>query len=250
MKRKPGAKRLYPSRVYRCMDPTWGWFEWVWFLAAWTVPALIVARWLIPRLKMRQWWALLAAPFLYLLLFVPMTMMCCKPYFGARAVGLSSRCQTQLKELSAATMMFNQMNGERMPHASSWQADLTPYMRANGGSDPFHCPASKSGHYVYNAALSGVDLSRADVPRETVLFFESDSALDFGGQEAVTSHPPHGGSIWVVTVDGSTRRYRPGSSKDLIWKLSPIPAASRPISKALGESRRLSKSLRFARRYR
>ena len=219
----------------RLMDPTWGWFEWVWCLGSLGLPGVLVGRWLIPRLKARQWWALLVAPFAYVLLWAPMFMMCCKPYYGARAAGLITECQSRLGALTRATYYFTSGNADRMPLAPTWQSDVAPFLKTTPGSIAFRCPSNgPRGDYVFNVNLSGVELSKIDFPAETVLFFEGNGAANFGGEELIASRLRHGGTLWVVTVDGATHRYRAGGPKKFRWTIGSTeekPAQFRPIAR-------------------
>lgn len=144
-------------------------------------------------------------------------------YFGARAAGLTSECQSQLRALTRATYYFTSGNGDRMPVASTWQSDVAPFLKTTPGSKALRCPASRHQRgYAFNVNLSGVAPSKIAAPSETVLFFEGNGTSDYGGEELVASDLRHSGTLWIVTVDGSTHRYRPGGSRKLIWRLAPV----------------------------
>ena len=116
------------------------------------------------------------AGFVCQLLLVP-TMVAATlfPVFSrAKSNAERSECQSHMRQLSLAAMMFGQDHNDRFPDMStpaSIERDLMPYAHSK---NTFTCPA---GHVYYgNPAMSGKSMSQINSPATEVLFYESDNA--------------------------------------------------------------------------
>lgn len=109
-------------------------------------------------------------------LFVVVTILAAIlfPVFArARENALRISCQSNLKQIGLATMLFAQAHQERFPTGtttSEWQSQLFPYARTNA---IFQCPAEPGAEgYEINPKLSGVSLYQLSSPAQTPLCFE------------------------------------------------------------------------------
>jgi prepilin-type processing-associated H-X9-DG protein len=112
-----------------------------------------------------------------------------------------SQCESNLKQLGKAAMMYAQDWDEHFPKANKWEGQLKPYLN---GSGMLHCPAdSQPGtSYAMNMKLSGVALSQITDPAHTVLFYESDRHGDNPYGTGENQAMRHNGSLGVVFADG------------------------------------------------
>lgn len=93
-----------------------------------------------------------------------------------RNVGLGSSvatdgqtaCQSNLKQLMLAILMYAQDHDEVLPPAETWRDDLMPYCR---NAPSFVCPVNPWG-YTYNTTLSKKPLGQIANPAEAIVLFE------------------------------------------------------------------------------
>ena len=116
------------------------------------------------------------------------------PYFArSRETGYktpNSTCQSNLKQMMLAVIMYSQDNNEKFPPAkisqagvestSNWAGILQSYLKS---VYVFHCPLDKSddhtprSSYGYNQLLSQFPADKLHNPTFTISFFEVDSSL-------------------------------------------------------------------------
>lgn len=116
-------------------------------------------------------------------------------------------CQSNLKQLGLAAMMYAQDYDERMPFADRWCDQTFPYIR---DESLYACPSDDSDYsYAMNYKLSRAPAARIASPSETILFFESEpggrNAWDGKGKlpGATLADPPrHDGANNFAWVDG------------------------------------------------
>jgi prepilin-type processing-associated H-X9-DG protein len=160
-------------------------------------------------------------------------------HLGCAALKANSvQCQSNLKQLAIATMMYSQDNDERMPPSASWAEAIAPRVPAawrsamDSSADPFHCPAAESpASYGMNAALGGISESCIDAPAETVLLFDADAPRrSFAGGDAVVAWTRHAGGPNIAFAEGHVRfanpylrarlRWSPGATaRERVWLL-------------------------------
>ena len=118
------------------------------------------------------------------------------PVFGrAKDKAQATACLNNVRQLGMAVLMYAADHEERLPEADSWKDAIAEYVRDNEAL--FTCPATGQG-YIFNEALSGVDLKDIDNPQGTPMLWEP--ALDAEGQVG-----PHMGQFNVCYVDGHAR---------------------------------------------
>ncbi len=115
------------------------------------------------------------------------------PVFGrAKEKAQATVCLSNVKQLGVALMMYAADHEERLPEANSWKDAIAEYVGHNEAL--FTCPLTGQ-RYIFNEALSGVDLKALDNPQATPMLWEP--ALHAGGQLG-----PHMGQFNVCYVDG------------------------------------------------
>lgn len=153
---------------------------------------------------------------------------------------MSQRCQSNLKQLGLASMMYCQDYDEKMPLVSvrtaqnlddevavGWVDAIQPYVRS---TSVFQCPAEihpssmtrvKNGKlsdaaqlsgftdYWYNANLSGISLSQIEEPYKTLAFGEGDGgAINSNARYALDSLPLR----WVKNPKSPSYRHNEGAN--------------------------------------
>jgi prepilin-type processing-associated H-X9-DG protein len=118
------------------------------------------------------------------------------PFRLARAKEDAASCQSNLKQLAIAALMYRQDHDERMPRAENWSQAIQPYCR---NDKIFRCPAAPDLEigYAYNANLSGGAF--AEHPAEIYLFLDSNETVA-RGVEAVARR--HNGGANFAYLDG------------------------------------------------
>jgi len=141
-------------------------------------------------------------------------------FHTARLKAMQAACQSNLKQLALAAMMF-ETDEKRFPDANKWRDQLTPYVR---NVALFSCPAqSESQHgYAMNAALSGAHVSRLVDPSRTPLFFDSDPKLakSSGGFEALAKPPRHLQRNNIAFADGHVESINDDRIDELLWDIT------------------------------
>ncbi len=118
------------------------------------------------------------------------------PVFGrAKEKAQATACLSQVKQLGLALMMYAADHEETLPEADSWEDAIAEY--AGDNEALFTCPTTGQ-RYIFNEALSGVDLKDLDNPQETPMLWEP--ALDAEGLVG-----PHGGQFNVGYADGHAK---------------------------------------------
>ncbi len=115
------------------------------------------------------------------------------PVFGrAREKAEATACLANVKQLGVAFMMYTADYDQHLPEADSWEEAVAEYVWND--ETLLTCPVT--GHrYIFNEALSGVDLKDLDNPAETPMLWEP--AIDAQGLVG-----PHEGQFNVCYADG------------------------------------------------
>ena len=134
----------------------------------------------------------------------------------------ASACQSNLKQIALAHLMYVQDHGETLPPAPHWPATLHPYIKNN---EIYRCPSDQSANvptwqgvgvgYAVNGAVGGMNLKAVQSPADTPLSF--DAARLVGGQnDAVFRHNEgancaytDGHVTWVRDADWASKWHAP-----------------------------------------
>ena len=129
------------------------------------------------------------------------------PVFAvARETARRATCQSTLKQMGTALMMYSQDYDERLPTATNWTDKLTPYHK-----DPKRCPSATgvTGYgYGFNSLISGVSLAMLLAPAEAPAMFDS-SGTQASPADPLTSFAlrhQEGGN--VAFTDGHVKNYK------------------------------------------
>jgi prepilin-type processing-associated H-X9-DG protein len=114
-------------------------------------------------------------------------------------------CQSNLKQLSTALLMYMQDYDERFPPADRWTPNLQPYIKNNS---VYKCPSDPKPHgYAMNKNLSRGSLADVERPAEITALFESNLHRPSanGTATAVAKPPRHMGGNNYAFIDGHVK---------------------------------------------
>jgi len=118
------------------------------------------------------------------------------PVFGrAKEKAQEAASLSNISQLGMAVLMYAADHNETLPDADTWKEAIAEYVGDNEAV--FTCPTTGQG-YIFNEALSGVDLKDLDNPQEIPMLWEP--ALDAQG-----SVGPHMGQFVVCYADGHAK---------------------------------------------
>jgi len=139
-------------------------------------------------------------------------------FHTARLNAMRAACQSNLKQLGLAAMMYIQDSEEKFPPCSGWQEALLPYVR---NAELYKCPASPDLEFGYamNAELNEIHLALLDDPSRTPLFFDSSIGQTnaSGVKESLCNPPRHLGRNNIVFADGHVSQVKSDDVASLIW---------------------------------
>ena len=147
-------------------------------------------------------------------------------FMQARERARQVSCESNLKEISVATLMYTQDYDEHLPPAAHWTNVIFPYVQ---NRVLFKCSDDNSGSrssYAFNSAVGGLPLKAVGDPANTVGVFEAHSNWDVAGSADLLAFRHEGGAN-VGFVDGHVMFVRGDSLNLLDWNPSQSPA-SRP----------------------
>jgi hypothetical protein len=132
-----------------------------------------------------------------------------------RALMFSGRnCQMHVHSLVESLTIVSIANKGVYPAADQWSDAIK---REVTSTNHFQCPEDTSGaicSYAYNENVAG----RKDVPKDTVLVFESDLGWNGrGGLSNVIAKPRHRSTVTVGFVGRSVRRVHTNELRNLRW---------------------------------
>lgn len=157
--------------------------------------------------------------------------------------GAQQACQSNLKQLALAALMYASDYDERFPIADRWSWALHPYCR---NVAIHHCPSDEEPYsYAVNYKLSRQPMSKVTYPGTTVLLFESDLGLPNAWDDeeypgtSLCDPPRHNEGNNYAFVDGHVmwcRRDNPAIGQDA-YRLVPLtpPAGGPPQGEAMVE---------------
>jgi len=141
----------------------------------------------------------------------------------AREVG----CQSNLKEIGTATLMYTQDYDEHFPPAAKWSSEVYPYIMSY---NVFKCPDDDSGSrssYAFNSALGGLSLKKVGSPASTVGTFDAHSQWDLAGSADLMAFRHNRGAN-VGFSDGHVQWTRGDNAAYLGWNPRQIRPAQNP----------------------
>lgn len=155
------------------------------------------------------------------------------PVFSqAREKARTTSCQSNLKQLSLAMLMYVQDYDEKYPPKGVWSGGTMPYVKnymvylcSKGhllsptvylGTPPPPTPT----HYGFNSALPGLTLQKIISPASTIALFETKGPNE-GGASDVAQPGRHQGGNNFGFVDGHVRWFKDGSPSQMGMSWSP-----------------------------
>lgn len=111
-------------------------------------------------------------------------------------------CQTNLRRISGAILMYYADYDDRFPDAGNWQDKVDPYLK---NPQLFVCPASWLGDasYVYNPVLGGRSLQSIPQPEISPMLWDAGFPVGAG---------PHIGGWNVALCDGHVKLIQPAEA--------------------------------------
>lgn len=157
----------------------------------------------------------LCASIVSLLLCIPlMAAMLLPALSSARAQARAVACQSNVKQLELALIMYADSNKSTLPKAANWCDAVMQYV---GSPQTFQCQADPDhprSSYAFNAKLSGVRIDR--LSPDTVMLFECQGGWNKSGGagQMVKRHRRY----MVGFVDGSVRQVEEEQLSTLRWE--------------------------------
>lgn len=189
-------------------------------------------------LRVVKWLGLGAAGLLgYGFCFMGGAMCCVHPMFSARVAARQTGCETHLKELSSAVVLYTQDWDDREPPANHWGDSIAKYLpstlslRPEWQSDDvrsvFQCPAARRPFaYAFNQYLDHAPLARIDSPANQTLLFESDATSRNASGDQRSLAARHMDFANVAFADGHVRLANDYVRKQMVWELPKKPSGS------------------------
>jgi len=137
----------------------------------------------------------------------PVALVAFPVFRSAHEKARTASCQSNLKQIGLAALMFEQDNG-RLPDQQQFEKELDPYIR---NRQVFRCSSAThaGSHYRMNRQVSGKRMASISSPADTILAFECDRQ---GKPEY-----RHNGGINLLFVDGHVKWLRRGMLSDGWW---------------------------------
>jgi len=128
-------------------------------------------------------------------------------------------CQSNVKQLSTAVLMYAQDYDGYYPPPDRWNNAVETYIRDNG---LLVCPGETSGSsvpdYALNSRLKGLKGAEVKAPGATVMMFDSaQGPNEFGGPEKLPPVPRHSGGDTIGFTDGHVNWYLRRDALKLNW---------------------------------
>ncbi|MHB9126227.1 MAG: DUF1559 family PulG-like putative transporter [Armatimonadota bacterium] len=132
----------------------------------------------------------------------------------------TARCQSNLKQLSLALLMYSNDYGT-LPDPSRWNEAIAPYVK---NPRVFTCrsvPDASEPTYAMNELLGKVDLGKLKSPSEVLMLFESEPGRNAHGGKAYLLQCPtrHDGGMNTAFADSHVKWYK----KDDLTTLNLMP---------------------------
>jgi prepilin-type processing-associated H-X9-DG protein len=127
-----------------------------------------------------------------------------KTFGQARDKARAASCESNLKQLALAEMMYVQDYDSHFPRAGEYHKLIFPYVK---NEMVFQCPVG--GTYAMNSKLSGLELKTIAEPSRTILLFD----VDASGRPAYR----HDGEIALAFADAHVKLCTPEEAKAFTW---------------------------------
>ena len=127
----------------------------------------------------------------------------------------AATCQSNLRQIGLAVLMFAQDHDEKLPSADKWTDEIMPYLK---NENLLKCPAAKdlACAYALNQKVAGKRLAEIANPATTVLIFESTKGARNYSDAMTTLDPQgrHNGGNEFVYTDGHARWVKIGQNPE------------------------------------
>lgn len=168
------------------------------------------------------------------LVLLPITAAIFFPVFArARATAIQSSCMGNVKQLSAATMLYIADYDGQYPPVSQWNEAMSVYVK---NPDVFNCPAAKGDlpSYAINGHLNGLREDDVIMHAKTVLLYDSMPGRNQSGDSALMPvKARHYGSHVVSFTDGHVMAVGEDDVNSLKWDPLAVAAPSLPTGDSL-----------------
>lgn len=149
-----------------------------------------------------------------LTVLIILTIVIMVPVFrSARLKAEDIACQSNLKALGLATLMYANDNDQRLPPTDNWADNVTGYLgkvpyHASPVQSYFHCPAASSPFsYSMNDVLGSAKETDVVNPSRTAMLFEADTTnINAHGGLADADLTRHHGIAYLCFADGYVNR--------------------------------------------
>jgi prepilin-type processing-associated H-X9-DG protein len=149
-----------------------------------------------PRLSFGEWLAFFSIIGIFVVILFPF------PHdHGSREKHRQVACMSNLKQQSAAFLMYAEDNDTKFPPAEKWTETILPYVRKQQSSETerfaiFRCPngqAKKKGafNYAMQDNLSAMSQRKITTPEKTSLLFESSTTQKNAHNNGTSFATPH-----------------------------------------------------------
>lgn len=124
------------------------------------------------------------------------------PVFArARETARISVCQSNVKELAIAALIYTNDWVGKLPSAAKWRSQLEPYTRS---TSILTCP-DDNAIYAFNKNLGGINLDKVQNTSDLVIFFEADPDLPNATGSRANAILPHNGRGVFGYADGHVK---------------------------------------------
>lgn len=125
-------------------------------------------------------------------------------FASAREAARKASCQSNVKQMSLAVLMYAEDFDGRFPPKGTWADGADAFVSS---PDVWFCPSAtdRNPAYAFNARLSGFRSEKLTTPDETPLIFESSLGTRSASDLLESFAPRHRGIGHVGFADGSVR---------------------------------------------
>lgn len=144
------------------------------------------------------------------------------PVFArGREQARSSVCQTNIRQLCQAALLYADDYNGKYPPAANWCDATRGFVKQ---SDVYKDPSApdRPCGYGFSSALGGISEADVTAPADTVLIFESDLGWNAnGGREAMITRSRHYGGFNIGYADSHVKELRGEELTQLVWSTKP-----------------------------
>jgi hypothetical protein len=146
--------------------------------------------------------------------------MASSPSWLVSEEGMKAQCQSNLKQIAIAMLMYAKDNDGYLPPPERWKDALNSKYTKN--EKIFMCPSTRTyaRNYAMNSALRGMRLKDIRNPERAVLVFESQPGDNaHGGPEILPKKPRHSIGDGFAFADYHTKWVKRGEATKLKWRV-------------------------------